>query len=84
MRLISKTDAHLKGDTLVGDNDDSKQLIDSLGSKPKWVKGDIFEAKDAPNVPENQKPTEAQKKAWSANIKKAQKTWHALTTKKEK
>ncbi len=34
-----------------------------MGSKPKHVKGDIFEAKDKPNVPEKKKPTEAQKKA---------------------
>jgi hypothetical protein len=47
-------------------------LIQKLGSKPKHVKGDIFEAKDRPNVPEKKKPTEAQRKAWMANIKKAQ------------
>ena len=81
--MISKTDAHLKGDTLVPDNEDSKQLIESLGSKPKRVKGDIFEAKDRPNVPERLKPTEAQKKARSANIKKAQQARKKSTTKKE-
>jgi hypothetical protein len=80
--LISKTDAHLAGDTLVGDNKDSRRLIESLGTKPKRVKGDIFEAKDTPNVPENQKPTEAQKEAWSENIQKAQKARRKSTPKK--
>ncbi|HOO58889.1 MAG TPA: hypothetical protein PK273_06290, partial [Anaerolineaceae bacterium] len=70
--LVSKKDAHIEGETLVGDSEDAKQLIESLGSKPKHVKGDIFEAKDKPNVPEKKKPTEAQKKAWAKNIKKAQ------------
>lgn len=70
--LVSKEDAHIEGEALVGDSEDAKQLIESLGSKPKHVKGDIFEAKDKPNVPEKKKPTEAQKKAWAENIKKAQ------------
>jgi len=62
-----------------------------LGSKPKHVKGDIFEAKDKPNVPEKKKPTEAQKKAWAENIKKAQaarwgkkKEWARTITNKKK
>ena len=70
--LVSKEDAHIEGETLIGDNEDAKQLIESLGTKPKHVKGDIFEAKDRPNIPEKKKPTEAQKKAWAENIKKAQ------------
>ena len=70
--LVSKEDAHIEGETLVGDREDAKQLIESLGSKPKHVEGDIFEAKDRPNIPEKKKPTEAQKKAWAENIKKAQ------------
>jgi len=70
--LVSKEDSHIEGETLIGDSEDAKQLIESLGTKPKHVKGDIFEAKDRPNVPEKKKPTEAQKKAWAENIKKAQ------------
>jgi len=53
--LISKDDAHIEGDTLVADTDDAKRLIEALGSKPKHVKGDVFEAKDRPNVPESKK-----------------------------
>jgi len=79
--LISKTDAHLVGDTLVGDNEDARSMIESLGSKPKRIKGDIFEAKDRPNVPERLKPTAAQKNAWQENIKKAQQSKQKSTTK---
>ncbi len=70
--LISKEDAHVSGNSLVGDTTDARNLIDKLGAKPKRVKGDVFEAKDRPNVPEKKKPTEAQRRAWMANIKKAQ------------
>jgi hypothetical protein len=69
--LISKDDAHIEGDTLVADTDDARSLIEALGSKPKHVKGDVFEAKDRPNVPESEKPTEAQQRARLENIKKA-------------
>ena len=70
--LISKDDAHIEGDTLVADTEDARSLIESLGSKPKHVKEDVFEAKDRINVPERKKPTEAQQRAWRENIKKAQ------------
>lgn len=70
--LISKDDAHLDGATLVADTDDARKLIDTLGTKPKHVQGDIFEAKDRPNIPESKKPTEAQQRARLENIKKAQ------------
>ena len=70
--LISKDDAHLDGTTLVADTDDARKLIDTLGTKPKHVKGDIFEAKDKLNIPESKKPTEAQQRARLENIKKAQ------------
>ena len=70
--LISKNDAHLEGNTLVADTDDAREVIAALGTKPKHVKGDIFEAKDRINIPERKKPTEAQLRAWRENIKKAQ------------
>jgi hypothetical protein len=80
--LVSKDDAHLEGDTLVADTADAKKLLKTLGSTPKHYKGDIFKAKDTPNVPESKKPTGAQKKARSANIKKAQAARHTRSTKK--
>lgn len=70
--LISKDDAHIVGNTLVPDTEDAKQLVASLGSQPIHVTGDIFKAKDRLNIPERAKPTEAQKRARSENIKKAQ------------
>lgn len=70
--LIGKEDAHVSGDTLVGDTTDAKDVIKKLGSKPVHKEGDIFEASPRRNVPERSKPTGAQKKARSQNIKKAQ------------
>jgi len=70
--LISKEDAHVVDDTLVGDTSDAKDLLKKLGSKPVHKSGDRFEAKPRRNVPEKSKPTAAQKKARSQNIKKAQ------------
>ena len=81
--LISKDDAHVEGDTLVAVTDDARRLIEVLGSKPKYVKGDVFEAKDRPNVPESKKPTEAQQRASLENIKKAQQARRTRTAKKE-
>ena len=81
--LISKNDAHIEGDTLVADTDDARSVIEALGSKPKHDKGDIFEAKDSPNIPENKKPTEAQQKARLENIKKARQARRTRAAKKE-
>lgn len=81
--LISKEDAHIEGDTLIADTDDAREVIDSLGSKPRHVKGDIFEAKDRPDVPERKKPTEAQQRARMDNIKKAQEARRSRGAKKE-
>lgn len=78
--LISKDDARIEGETLVAATDDAREVIEALGSKPKFVKGDIFEAKDRPNVPESEKPTEAQQRARAENIKKAQQArWSGKT-----
>ena len=70
--LVSKQDAHVEGGRLVPDTPDARSLFKKLGTAPKHVKGDVFQAKDRPNVPERAKPTMAQKRARSANIKKAQ------------
>ncbi len=69
--LIHKTDAHRTNGSLVPDSSDAKRVLQTLGSKPKHVKGDIFQAKDRPNVPERSKPTHAQRKARMENIRKA-------------
>lgn len=70
--LIGKEDAHIEGGRLVPDTADARKLLDDLGSRPIHVKGDLFKAKPRPNVPEREKPTPAQRRARSANIKKAQ------------
>ena len=74
--LVSKQDAHVEGGRLVPDTADARDLFAKLGSKPVHVKGDIFKAKDRPNVPEAEKPTAAQRRARSENIKKAQAARH--------
>jgi hypothetical protein len=70
--LISKDDAHISDGKLVPDTSDARNLIQKLGSNPKHIRGDVFEAKDRPNIPEKKKPTPAQTRARLANIKKAQ------------
>jgi hypothetical protein len=70
--LISKDDAHIEGDKLVGDTKDAKDLLKNLRSTPVHLSGDRFKATDRPNVPERSKPTAAQTRARRENIKKAQ------------
>lgn len=43
--LIAKEDAHVEGDTLVGDTSDAKDVLKSLRSKAVRKSGDRFEAK---------------------------------------
>lgn len=73
--LISKEDAHVDGDVLVADTEEADQILGQLQTQPKLVKGDLFEAKPRKNVPEKDKPTEAQQRAREENIKKAQEAW---------
>lgn len=70
--LIGKDKAHKEGSTLAPDDNEAKELLDSLRSSPVHVKGDIFKAKDRRNIPEVDKPTQAQQTAQKENIKKAQ------------
>jgi len=70
--LIAKEDAHVQNGRLVPDTAAARKLIDQLGSPAVHAQGDRFKAVDRPNVPERSKPTAAQKRARSANIKKAQ------------
>lgn len=70
--LISKEDAHISSNRLIGDTQDAKDLLEGLGSLPVHQGGDCFKASERPNVPEMDKPTPAQERARSRNIKKAQ------------
>lgn len=78
--LVSKQDAHVEGGRLIPDTTDARKLFADLGSEPVHVKGDVFEAKDRPNVPESEKPTAAQRRARSRNIQKAQAARHSGST----
>jgi len=74
--LIDKKEAHISKGILVGDSKDVKDVLGKLRRKPKYLKGDIFEAGPRVNIPEKAKPTPAMKKAQMKNIKKAQaKRW---------
>lgn len=70
--LIAKNDAHVQDGNLVPDTEDARAVVKQLASKPVHVIGDRFKARPKPNIPEDEKPTPAQKKARSTNIKKAQ------------
>lgn len=70
--LVNKGSAHVEGKHLIADNKDVEDLIQRLGSQPILERGDIFTAKDRPNVAEKDKPTLAMKKAQQENIKRAQ------------
>ncbi|HSB89144.1 MAG TPA: hypothetical protein VLD63_03845 [Anaerolineales bacterium] len=70
--LIGKEDAHLERGRLVADTPAARKLLRQLGSAPIRIGGDRFKAQDRPNVPERRKPTAAQRRARSRNIKKAQ------------
>jgi hypothetical protein len=77
--LICKDDAHVAGHSLIPDSEDARKLIEGLGRKPEYLKGDIFVAKDRRNIPEREKPTRSQRRARIENIKKAQQARRAKT-----
>jgi hypothetical protein len=70
--LISKEQAHVEDGKLIPDTSDAREVLESLGSEAVHVTGDRFQAKPRPNVPEEEKPTLAQRRAQQRNIKKAQ------------
>ncbi len=70
--LISKKEADIVDEVLVGKSKDVKDVLASLQSKPKRFKEDVFKARPRKNIPERAKPTPAMKKAQMKNIKKAQ------------
>ncbi len=68
--LISKEDAHLEGDTLVGDTIEAKDLLKKLGSKVTQKSGDRFEASARRTVSRTSKPKAAQKKTQASRSSK--------------
>jgi len=69
--LIDKKMAHISDDTLIPDNPDAQEVLESIGPA-QHVKGDIFKGHPKKNTPEKDKPTPRQEKARQENIQKAQ------------
>lgn len=74
--LVAKKLAHVHGGRLVADSPAAKKVLNTLGSSPRHLGADRFQARPRPNVPEKLKPTAAQKRARRQNIKKAQAARH--------
>jgi len=70
--LISKDDAKVKNGHLIITDPKARSVLKSLSGHIYHVKGDIFRAHPAKNVPESAKPTPAMRRAQRANIQKAQ------------
>jgi hypothetical protein len=70
--LIEKSHAHVEDGRLVPDSPEAKKLFKTLGSAPVHVDGDRYRAKPRRDIPEEEKPTLAMRRAQLANIKKAQ------------
>lgn len=70
--LVEKSHAHVEDGRLVPDSAEAKKLFESLGSEPVQIDGDRFHAKPRRDIPEDEKPTPAMRRAQLANIKKAQ------------
>lgn len=70
--LVEKTHAHVHGGKLVADTAEARKLFRSLGSTPVRIAGDRFRARPRTNIPEREKPTPRQRRAWQRNIRKAQ------------
>lgn len=70
--LVEKTHAHVEDGRLVPDSVEAEHLFASLGSPPRHIEGDRFQAEPRRDVPENEKPTAAMRRAQLANIRQAQ------------
>jgi hypothetical protein len=70
--LIAKDHAHIERGKLVADSADARKVLTLLGTTPVRIRADRFKAHDRPNVPERAKPTAAQRRARTRNIRKAQ------------
>lgn len=68
-RLVSKDCAHIKDWKLIIDEQWAKSVLGQIEWDIAWLKGDVFKAKPVKNVAKKDKPTAAQKKAQSVNIK---------------
>lgn len=69
--LISKRLAHKRGKRLVADSPDAREVLEQLGSTPVHLTGDRFKASPPRDIPKENRPATAQRRARSANVKKA-------------
>jgi len=70
--LVSKDDAYVEHGILIPSSQKAKELFEKqLGSKPRHMEDDMFEADPRVPIPEVAKPTLAQIRARRENIKKA-------------
>lgn len=70
--LVEKTHAHVEDGRLIPDSAEARKLFATLGSTPVQVARDRFRARPRRDIPEDEKPTPAMRRAQAANIKKAQ------------
>jgi hypothetical protein len=68
--LVEKSHAHVEDGRLVADSAEAKKLFAGLGSAPKHVTATA--SAPSRDIPEDEKPTPAMRRAQLANIKKAQ------------
>src|SRR3989344_4036194 len=71
--LVSKKDARAKKGHLMITDAKARTALRQIRGPIRHVKGDVFQAHPARNIPEREKPTLAMRRAQNANIKKAQK-----------
>lgn len=70
--LVSKDVAHTEHGRLVIRDRKAQRALKQIRGPIVHVKGDVFKAHPARNIPEREKPTPAMRRAQKANIKKAQ------------
>lgn len=69
--LISKQNAHIEDGKLVADTAEAREILKDYGPV-QHVEEDVFKGHPRENVPEKEKPTPAQQRARTENIRKAQ------------
>jgi len=70
--LVHKSDAAVKDGKLIIKPGKARSVLKSIRGGITHLKGDIFSAKPRKNIPEAEKPTAKQRRAYRKNIKKAQ------------
>ena len=71
--LIAKNQAHIEGDSLVGDTADARQVLSLLGSHPKRIRADRFGVEGGTQERASARPSQAPRRAGLPNIHAPQK-----------